>query len=207
MSSPRSARVVTDEFCEPARSGRTGRQNTLTNRRVQASIGRALQIVERVLEDLAMVALVAVMLLIMVNGVLRKGFAMPIPGSVNITTFYLMPALVFLALPSVQGSMSHISADIVVRRLSPAGQALCRVLVALLVLPIALLMLYGALRELGHVWGTTLGGYPPLPVGPSWIFVTLGLTGMVLRVLWQLAGTQSATHSGHRNNSAESTGR
>ncbi|PBC43765.1 hypothetical protein CJ178_21085 [Rhodococcus sp. ACPA4] len=146
-----------------------------------------LKVIDWVLETLAITALIALMLLTCANAMMRYVFSSPIPGSMNITLLYIMPALVFLALPRVQAVNAHIAATLVVDRLGERSQRICRVAVTVIMVLIMGVMLQGALHELAGAWGTTLGGYPALPLGPSWLFVPIGLAGAIVRGIWQIA--------------------
>ncbi|OOL33241.1 hypothetical protein GQ85_02390 [Rhodococcus rhodochrous] len=150
-------------------------------------VDRAMKAVDWVLETLALGALTVVMLLTVANAAARYLFQSPLPGAMNITLLYFMPALVFLALPRVQAVDAHISATLVVDRLGARGRLICKVLVNVIVVLIMVVMLEGALHELGGAWGAVLGGYPPLPLGLSWVFVPIGLAGAIVRGLWQIA--------------------
>lgn len=160
----------------------TGRERSQPVRQVD----RAMKAVDWLLETLALGALAVVMLLTVANAVARYLFQSPLPGAMNVTLLYFMPALVFLALPRVQAVDAHISATLVVDRLGPRGRMTCKVLVNLIVVLIMVVMLNGAVHELGGAWGAVLGGYPPLPMGLSWLVVPIGLTGAIVRGLWQI---------------------
>lgn len=147
---------------------------------------KVLKFVDWVLETLALTALMALMVLTVANAVMRYVFNDSIPGSVNMTLLYVMPTLVFLALPRVQAVHAHIAAAIVVDRLGAAGRRICAVIVRLVVVLIMLIMFSGAVQELVNAWGSALNGYLALPLGPSWLFVPIGLAGAVVRGIWQL---------------------
>lgn len=170
-----------EAFDETVESGTAG-----DNRWVDG-VDSVLKVTDWILEALAITALIVIMLLTCANAAMRYLFSDPIPGSVNITLMYLMPALVFLALPRVQAVDAHIAATLFVDKLGDTGKKICRAIVTLIAVAIMLLMFRGACHELGEAWGTTLGGYPALPVGPSWLFVPIGLAGAVIRGIWQLA--------------------
>jgi TRAP-type C4-dicarboxylate transport system permease small subunit len=150
-------------------------------------IDRGLRVIEWVFETLALAALAIMALFTTVNVVARYFFTAPIPGSLNMILLYLMPPLIFLGLGRVQATNAHIAATLFVDRLGMRGQRICRIVVTLVILVTVVLMTWGAFHELLEAWGKTLGGSPELPIGPSWIFVPLGLAALSLRALWQLA--------------------
>jgi TRAP-type C4-dicarboxylate transport system permease small subunit len=150
-------------------------------------VDRGLRVIEWVFETLALAALAIMAVFTTVNVIARYFFAAPIPGSLNMILLYLMPPLIFLALGRVQATNAHIAATLFVDRMGERAQRFCRIVVTLVILVTVVLMTWGALRELLEAWGKTLGGTPELPIGPSWIFVPLGLAAISLRALWQLA--------------------
>ncbi|MBV6759096.1 TRAP transporter small permease [Rhodococcus opacus] len=151
-----------------------------------SKVDRALKVMDWVLEVFALGALTVLMLVTVANAFMRYVFESPIQGSMNISLLYLMPAVVFLALPRVQAVGAHISATLVVDRLGAHGRLLCKFLVTVIVVLIIAVMLQGALHELGGAWEAVLGGQPSLPLGPSWLFVVIGLAGAVVRGVWQI---------------------
>ncbi|MGJ0183913.1 TRAP transporter small permease [Corynebacterium glyciniphilum] len=147
-----------------------------------------LRVIEWILETIALAALAAMAIFTTVNAVARYFFASPIPGSLNMILLYLMPPIVFLALGRVQAANAHIAATLFVDRMRPGTQRICRIIVTLVILGCVMMMTWGSIQELMHMWGRSLGGMPELPVGPSWLFIPVGLAAITLRALWQLAG-------------------
>lgn len=150
------------------------------------NLDSGLRLIEWVFETVALAALAIMALFTTVNVIARYFFTAPIPGSLNIVLLYMMPPLVFLGLGRVQATNAHIAATLFVDRLAMRGQRICRIIVGLVILVTVVLMTWGAFHELLEAWGKTLGGSPELPIGPSWIFVALGLAAISLRALWQL---------------------
>jgi TRAP-type C4-dicarboxylate transport system permease small subunit len=149
-----------------------------------------LRVSDWILETLALSTLVVLMLLTVANAVMRYLFGAPIPGTLNVTLLYLMPAAVFLALPRVQALNAHISANLFIAKLGPIGQYVCGVISRLVIFATSLLMFTSAIGELEHSWSLWRGGFPPMPVGPSWLLACIGLAGLVIRVVWQLVTTR-----------------
>lgn len=65
-----------------------------------------------------LVSLIAMMLLITLDVILNKAIGRPIPGTIEITSYYFMVLIVFLLLPNIEKNQSHISADFIVVRFS-----------------------------------------------------------------------------------------
>jgi TRAP-type C4-dicarboxylate transport system permease small subunit len=149
-------------------------------------VDRVLRVIEWLFETIALVALATIMVNTVVNAFTRHVYDSPIPGSLNVTLLYLMPALVFLSLGRVQAMNSHIAATLFVDRLGNVGQRAAKVAVTVVIVAVSAMMLNGSAGELRQIWGATLGGSPELPLGPSWIFVPLGIAAIVLRATWQL---------------------
>lgn len=162
-----------------------------------------LKISDLILETLALTTVVTLMLLTVANAVLRYVFGAPIPGSLNFTLLFLMPAVVFLALPRVQALEAHISANLFVARMGPLGQYLCALVSRIVILLTTLLMFLSATVELRHAWSLWLGGFPPLPVGPSWLMACIGLAGVIIRVIWQIATSRPDRESAKTTSIAE----
>lgn len=73
---------------------------------------------------LALIALFSMMVLITLDAILNKTIDYPIPGTIEITSYYFMVLVVFLALPLIEQTQSHISADFIVVRFSDKVQNL-----------------------------------------------------------------------------------
>jgi len=161
-------------------SGQSGRPGWLH------AADRVLRVVEWIFETLALTALALIMINTVVNAAMRHLFHSPIPGSLNLTLLYLMPALVFLGLGRVQAMNSHIAATLFVDRMGETGQRVAKIAVTVVIIAVVAIMVDGSAGELAVAWGQTLGGSPALPIGPSWIFVPVGLAAVGLRAVWQL---------------------
>ena len=147
---------------------------------------RVLRAVEWVFETIALTALGLMMINTVANALMRHLYDDPIPGSLNATLLYMMPALVFLSLGRVQAMNAHIAATLFVDRMPEIGQRMAKIVVTVVILVVVVLMAQGSLGELQEIWGAKLGGSPELPLGPSWLFVPIGLAAIALRAFWQL---------------------
>jgi TRAP-type C4-dicarboxylate transport system permease small subunit len=147
---------------------------------------RWLAVAERAFGFIAVLTLILLILNTAVNAVTRNLWSVQIPGSQNITILYFLPALVFLGLTVVQANDSHISATLVVERFGKTGQRVCKIVTNVLIVVACFLMSTGAWGELARAWGSSLGGSPDLPVGPSWMLVPVGLAIVMLRAVQQV---------------------
>lgn len=172
------------------------------------AIDLPLLVVESIFRYLAIAALVLLVLNTGVNAALRNVLSVQIPGSQNMTILYFLPAIVFLGLTRVQAKDTHISATLVTERLGRNAQRYCKIVSNVLIVFVSYLMFAGAWTELLRVWGSSLGGSPDLPVGPSWLFVPLGFAIIMIRALQQtmvhafypsaIEALESASMSGER---------
>jgi TRAP-type C4-dicarboxylate transport system permease small subunit len=85
---------------------------------------RLIDIVTNAAMVIAVVSLFAMMLLITADALLNKTIGKPIPGTLEITSYYFMVLVVFLALPYIEKTETHISADFIVARFSKRVQNL-----------------------------------------------------------------------------------
>jgi len=87
-------------------------------------IDKVIAVVTGVSTSLAMVSLFAMMLLITLDVILNKLIGRPIPGTIEVTSYYFMVLVVFLTFSSIEKHQSHISADFIISRFSRKVQNL-----------------------------------------------------------------------------------
>ncbi len=93
---------------------------------------------------LALISLFAMMLLITADVLLNKLIGRPIPGTLEITSYYFMVLVVFLVMPFIEKNQSHISADFIVVRFSARMQNYVAILGKVLTIVFYSLLLYAA---------------------------------------------------------------
>ncbi len=93
---------------------------------------------------MALISMFAMMILITLDAILNKVINHPIPGTIELTTYYFMVLCVFLALPYVEKCQNHISADFIVAHLSPKTRSAFDIVGKLLTLAFYALLAYGA---------------------------------------------------------------
>ena len=96
---------------------------------------------------LAVVSLFAMMLLITLDVTLNKLIGRPIPGTIEITSYYFMVFVVFLTFPIIEQNQSHISADFIVARFSAKVQNAFQLLGKLLTIIFYSLLAHGAVTQ------------------------------------------------------------
>lgn len=95
----------------------------------------------------ALISLFSMMILITVDVTLNKLAGRPIPGTIEVTSYYFMLFVVFLTLPYLEKNHSHISADFIVTRFSQKIQKAFRILGKLLTIIFYGFLTYGALAQ------------------------------------------------------------
>lgn len=139
--------------------------------------------VEITLELFAQVALLGLMLLTAANAAMRYIFGAPIVMSLDITAIYIVPALVWLAVPKLHADQGHIRATFLINTFIGMRRKIVELMSELIVLGATILMLSGAWDEMWANSGVYITGQLSLAVMPSWIFAVLGLAGLTVRVL------------------------
>lgn len=110
-------------------------------------INRLINIVTNTSTSLAMISMFLMMLLITLDVILNKLIGRPIPGTIEVTSFYFMVLVVFLSLSYIEKKQSHISADFIVARFSRRAQGIYSILGKLLTIGFYSLMAYGAITQ------------------------------------------------------------
>jgi TRAP-type C4-dicarboxylate transport system permease small subunit len=96
---------------------------------------------------LAVIALFSMMLLITLDVTLNKVIGRPIPGTIEVTSYYFMLFVVFLTLPNIEKNDAHISADFIVARFSSKVQNIFKISGKLLTITFYSFLTYGALTQ------------------------------------------------------------
>lgn len=145
-------------------------------------VDSALRSVENVCGVLAGAAIVAMMLLITADSILRYFFSSPLTGATEFTTSFLMVAAVWLASSAVERVGGHVGIDLVVRHFPGAVRALASLLTRLASILIVGLIAWATIQKTIAVWGDVTTGVFSLPVGPSWGLVAVGASLLALRL-------------------------
>ena len=90
-------------------------------------VTRALDGLSGSLAAIGSLVLLVTMLHVSVDVMARFFFNMPLSGTIEISSFYYMIAVVFLPLAAVEGKNGHIAVEILAQRLGEGGQ---RILIA-----------------------------------------------------------------------------
>ena len=87
------------------------------------------------------------MLLITLDVILNKTIGRPIPGTIEVTSYYFMVLVVFLTLPYIKRLNPHISADFIIVRFSSKVQNIFNILGKLLTILFYSLLASGAITQ------------------------------------------------------------
>lgn len=146
---------------------------------------RAIDRLNLVFFSVAAAVIVVLMLHMVVDVAGRFLFNKPIPGTLEIVTFWWMPIIVFLSLGWAQQRGEHITVTLLTERLSPAwrrfaescGDVLSLVVVAIL----AWYTFEGALK--GFEVGQSSIGSVSVPIWPVKFIAAIGLVGYFLQLI------------------------
>jgi TRAP-type C4-dicarboxylate transport system permease small subunit len=148
-------------------------------------MGRALDACERALTLAAALATLGMMLLTTADAVGRYLLNRPILAAYELTTNYLMVAVVFLAMPYAYREGANIRVTFLVGRLGPRARLVVDHLVQLLSIAYAAALVYATFQQARHVLSTgTTFATLDLPLWPAHLVVCLGLllTGLLMLV-------------------------
>jgi TRAP-type C4-dicarboxylate transport system permease small subunit len=161
-------------------------------------LDRALTVVERALVFGTYLALMAMMVLITVDAILRYAFAETLPDVYHLTELYLMPMVIFFALANTQRLDGHVSVSLFDRFLPDAARRS-----ALLLVYLAASACFSAIAwKSGQTawsdiaaWRVT-AGVVPWPTGLSRAIVPVGSAVLAIRLF--VDGLKLVGRSGNR---------
>jgi len=113
----------------------------------KSTIDKAILIVTGVSTFFAMISLFSMMLLITLDVILNKFIGRPIPGTIEVTSYYFMVLVVFLTFSSIEKNQSHISADFIVSRFSAKVRSVFDYAGKILTITFYSLLTYAALQQ------------------------------------------------------------
>jgi len=148
------------------------------------SVERALGWLVKANLGLAALALVAMMLQVGVDVVMRELFEEPLSGTLEIVSYWYMTGIVFLAIPVAQANRDHIQVELFTAMMLPRRRDLLDA--AVLLACVALLVLFAWVAG-EEAWRETLkggrveAGVGTIVVWPTrWLVpVSMGLTAMI----------------------------
>jgi TRAP-type C4-dicarboxylate transport system permease small subunit len=145
---------------------------------------RAIRVVSRIANTLAMGVLVIMMLLTVADVLLRYIFRRPILGTVELTEYMMVP-VVFLAIPWCAIKGAHAKIDLIVERFPPRVQGIFDSVSGLISLFMISLICWQGFLESKDMWVSHIGAdMLNVPTYPFYLIVGIGalLFALVLLV-------------------------
>lgn len=150
--------------------------------RLLAALNRAISALERALISVSAVAVLAMMVILVVDVAGRYMFSRPLPWSYDFIRLYLMPMVILLALADTFRRDGHIAVDLFYLRFSIVARRLVRLMASIMIAaslaPIAWLAYFQAVRRFTN--NTVISGSI---LWPTWIPYALLVTGTALLIL------------------------
>ncbi|HEU4367591.1 MAG TPA: TRAP transporter small permease [Methylomirabilota bacterium] len=151
---------------------------------------------ERALTLVAALATFAMMLLTSADAAGRYLFNRPILAAYELTTNYLMVAVVFLAMPYAYRQGANIRVTFVVDRLGPAPRLVVDHAVQVVSILYCAALVYATFQQASHVLGTgTTFATLDLPLWPAHMVVCVGLLLTSLMMLIDLGEVRKGRSS------------
>lgn len=177
--------------------------------RLLAALNRALSILERAFVSVSALAVLAMMMILVVDVFGRYMFSRPLPWSYDFIRLYLMPMVILLALADTFRRDGHIAVDLFYLRFSPIARRLVRLMASIMIAaslaPIAWLAYFQAVRRFTNnivISGSILW--------PTWIpsfLLVLGTSLLILRAIQDAVSLASALARRSETVPGESDGR
>lgn len=138
-----------------------------------------------VVEWAAVVAMVAMMLHIVANAVLRTVFRAPLPGTLEVTQYWYLPVIALLGLIVAQARNEHIFADLLFDGFPPLAKRFTTILVELITAAVAFAFAWFGFLEGLHSLeiGETLGN-TELPRWPGEVLLGVAYTVFGIQLLY-----------------------
>jgi TRAP-type C4-dicarboxylate transport system permease small subunit len=151
---------------------------------------RALRGVETASERVAALIMVAIMVIVSGDVIMRYALHRPIVWAYDLISVYLMASVFFLSLSAAYATQHQVAVDIFVRGLGPRGRRIAESATCAVSLPFfALLAWVGATRAYVAWWhGDALAGLIAWPTWPALMLVPLGSGLLVARLTVRLVG-------------------
>lgn len=134
--------------------------------------------------------MLAIMLIVVADVFMRYMLNRPFSFTYDLVGLYLLAGLFFLSLSDTFRVRAHVSVDILVQHLGPAGRHLSEVVACLAGLPVFIAMTWLGWERAWDNWvsNDVLAGAIAWPTWASAVLVPIGCGLLVLRLLVHLAG-------------------
>lgn len=141
--------------------------------------------VESLLLALSCAGVATMTVVIVVDAAMRYLFGAPLSIAYDLTRIYLMPAVIFLALPYSMREGAHIGIEFLAQRFPPTARRACHRLVQAIGVVFFALVAWKAGGLAHRAWSTdqVLSGQYTWPMWLAYAIVPVGCTVMALRCL------------------------
>ena len=147
---------------------------------------------------LAAVLLLAIMLIVVADVFMRYALNRPFSFTYDLVGLYLLAGLFFLSLSDTFRVRAHVSVDILVQHLPPAGRRASEIVTCLCGIPVFAAIAWLGWQRAWENWvsNDVLAGAIPWPTWASAVLVPVGCGLLVLRLVMHLAGQVASLASG-----------
>lgn len=175
-------------------------QTNSPRRGVLSSLGAFHDLVSRISFDLATVMLAAIVFSFTYEVVARYAFAAPTEWAVPVVS-YLLAAAIFLAMPELTRTSSHVSVNVLLENASPGRTKVLLLLIRTIAAAACLFGAWISAEATMSQYATGISTVPPLAL-PKWIisiFVPLGMLSSGIYFLRQLvSGAPASSETGEQ---------
>lgn len=162
--------------------------------RLLAALNRAISALERALISISAVAVLAMMMILVVDVAGRYIFNRPLPWSYDFIRLYLMPMVILLALADTFRRDGHIAVDFLYLRFGVVARRLVRLLASIMIAaslaPIAWLAYFQAVRRFTN--NTVISGSILWPTWIPYAVLVMGTALLILRAIQDAVSLASA---------------
>lgn len=177
--------------------------------RLLAALNRALSVLERALISVSALAVLAMMLILVIDVAGRYMFSRPLPWSYDFIRLYLMPMVILLALADTFRKDGHIAVDLFYLRFGTVARRLVRLLASIMIAaslaPIAWLAYFQAVRRFTN--NTVISGSILWPTWIPYALLVMGTALLILRAIQDAVSLASALALRSETVPGESDGR
>jgi TRAP-type C4-dicarboxylate transport system permease small subunit len=137
---------------------------------------KVVKVLERISSSIAALAILAMIVLSVANALGRTWFGWSIPAASEISSQWLLPLIVLLAIPGAQVWKEHYTVVIITERIAPRSLALLKGLgCSVGAVTCGALAWFGLLKALEKTQVGATAGITSLPVYPFYYLVPVGL--------------------------------
>jgi TRAP-type C4-dicarboxylate transport system permease small subunit len=162
------------------------------------SFERLLRAIEHLSERLTVILMLATMLIVFADVMLRHFFGQPLSWAYDLIGMYLLTGIYFFSLSSSYASHAHVGVDLIIRNLSDRYRRLSEILTSLLGIALFAQISYTAFERSVEslINQEVVSGLIPWPTWVSPALVSFGSALLVLRLAYRFFGNSISLLSG-----------